>query len=106
MEPQAVDEILANPMVAPTAELFAAVLGKVDPADAPWTERVFTRALIIHEHFPGRMRDELLRLLPADSHLGAAADRGRKLHLPGRSAPPGPPGTRRPSLLRQRSQEE
>ena len=106
MEPLAVDEILANPMVPPTAALFAAVLGKVDPANAPRTERVFTRALISHEHFPGRVRDELLRLLPADSHLSAAADRGRKLHLPGRSAPPGAPGTRRPSLLRQRSQQD
>jgi hypothetical protein len=71
LEPQAVREVLGNPVSAPTMPLFAAVLSMVDPGDAPLAERAYTRAIIAKGHFAGRVREQLLALLPPSDHFGA-----------------------------------
>jgi hypothetical protein len=71
LEPRVVREVLGNPVSAPTMPLFAAVLSMVDPGDAPLAERAYTRAIIAKGHFAGRVREQLLALLPPGDHFGA-----------------------------------
>jgi len=84
LEPEVIREVLGHPRAAPTVPLFAAVLAMADPGDVPLAERTFTRGIIGKGHFPGRVREQLLALLPPGDHLGAGPDRAPRRLIPWR----------------------